>query len=142
MRLPGLLVAALSLGACMSASGRSAFEAGGLDGQWRIVSLNARPVAGAMRLERGQMTVSFGCNTGSGAFTIGAGRLVPANGLAVTERACASAADDAPDPMALEAEGFRIVTRPMWIAGTRENRRLRLWNEHGWLLAEFLPGAR
>ena len=40
------------------------------------------------------------------------------------------------------AEGFRVVARPMWIAGTRENRRLRLWNEHGWLLAEFQPSGR
>lgn len=141
MRVIGLLTA-LSLTACMPASGQLAFEAGGLDGQWRIVSLNARPVEGAMRLERGQMTVSFGCNTGSGAFRIGGGQLVPANGLAVTERACGRTDSSTPDPMALEAEGFQVVARPMWIAGTRENRRLRLWNEHGWLLAEFQPSGR
>ena len=136
------LLAALFASACMTGPGQSAFEAGGLDGQWRIVSLNARPIEGTMRLERGQMSVSFGCNTGSGAFRIGGGRLVPVDGLAVTERACARAADDGPDQMTLEAEGFRIVARPMWIAGTRENRRLRLWNEQGWLLAEFLTGNR
>ncbi|HET9355137.1 MAG TPA: META domain-containing protein, partial [Sphingomicrobium sp.] len=129
MRALGLL-ALLSLTACSYGPGRSAFEAGGLDGQWRIVSLNARPVDGSIRLERGQMTVSFGCNTGSGAFRIGGGQLVPANGLAVTERACGRTDSSARDPMALEAEGFRVVARPMWIAGTRENRRLRLWNEN------------
>lgn len=126
--------------ACVSADGKTRFAAGGLDGQWRIVRLNELQIQGSLRLDRGRMTISFGCNHGSGPFRIVSGRLVPSEGLAVTEMACQPANASAPDPMAVEAKGFRIASKPMWIAGTRDNRRLRLWNEQGWLLAEYLPG--
>lgn len=128
----------LPLSACASVPDQARFEAGGLDGEWRIVGLNGKAIDGSMQLERGRMTVNFGCNLASGRFRIADGRFVPGP-LAATEMACAAAATGQPDPMALEAEGFRLVAEPMWIAGTIDNRRMRLWNERGWLVAEFLP---
>ena len=131
------IVAALALCSCARVPGQAGFESRGLDGEWRIVSLSGTPIDGSMRLGRGQMTVNFGCNLGSGPFRIASGRLVAAP-LAVTEMACQSARDGGPNPMALEARGFAIVAEPMWIAGTINSRRMRLWNERGWLLAELL----
>lgn len=132
------ILAALGLTACASHPNRTSFEAGGLDGEWRIVSLSGTAIDGSMRLDRGRMTVNFGCNLGSGPFRIEGGRL-DASPLAVTEMACQPAEAGGLDPMALEARGFAIVAEPMWIAGTIDTRRMRLWNERGWLLAEFLP---
>lgn len=132
------LLAALALTACVSVPDQASFEATGLDGEWRIVSLNGKSIDGSMQLERGRMTVNFGCNLASGPFRIAAGRFVPGP-LAATEMACAGAIPGQADPMAIEAEGFRLVAEPMWIAGTIDSRRMRLWNERGWMLVEFLP---
>ena len=127
-----------ALTACASVPDQAAFEASGLDGEWRIVSLNGTPIDGSMQLERGRMTVNFGCNLASGPFRINGGRLVPGP-VAATQMACAAAAPGRLDPMAIEARGFRLLAQPMWIAGTIDSRRMRLWNEQGWMLTELLP---
>ncbi|WP_118857038.1 META domain-containing protein [Sphingomonas mesophila] len=133
-----LAMAAAALAGCATVPDQASFEASGLDGEWRIVSLNGTAIDGSMQLERGRITANFGCNLGSGRFRIAGGRLL-AEPLAVTEMACPRGTAARPDPMALENIGFAILAQPMWIAGTSDNRRMRLWNERGWLLTEFLP---
>ena len=109
-----------------------------LDGEWQIVSLDARPLIGTMRLDRGQYGVSFGCNRLAGSASVVGARLVPSGPLAQTEMACTNALDRGPDPMAVEDKGFQIATQPMWIASTRTPRRLRFWNEAGSFEADWI----
>lgn len=138
MRRCAPLAAALALAGCATVPSQSTFEASGLDGEWRIVSLSGRPIDGSMQIDRGRVTVNFGCNLGSGTLRIEGGRLV-VGPLRVTRMACAEPTPDRVNPMTIEGEGFAILAQPLWIAGTIDARRMRLWNERGYLLTEFLP---
>ncbi len=135
-RLWGAVLAVMALAGCASTAPSPATL--NLDGDWQIVSLNARPLIGAMQLDRGAYAISFGCNRAAGSARLDGNRLVPAGPLAQTEMACAPALDSGPDPMALEATGFAIASHPMWIASTRTPRRLRFWNEVGSFEADWI----
>lgn len=128
----------MMLSACASVPDQAAFESSGLDGEWRIVSLNGTAIDGSMQLQGHRMSVTFGCNLATGTFRIVAGRLV-AGPLAASEMACPRSSPALPDTMKLESEGFGMLSEPLWIAGTIDSRRLRLWNDRGWMLTEFLP---
>ena len=136
MRLRGAtLVWLAALAGCASAPPPPSMD---LDGEWQIVSLDRQPLIGTMRLDKGAMSISFGCNRASGTARIEGSRLVPAGPMAQTEMACANAVDGGPDPMAMEDKGFRIAGQPMWVASTRTPRRLRFWNEAGSFEADWI----
>ena len=108
MRRCAPLAAALALAGCATVPSRTTFEATGLDGEWRIVSLSGRPIDGSMQIDRGRVTVNFGCNLGSGTLRIEGGRLV-VGPLRVTRMACAEPTPDRVNPMTIEGEGFAIL---------------------------------
>lgn len=126
---------ALLLASCTSTP--TALTNQALDGSWRIVSVSGAPANGTMNLNSGQIRASFGCNNGSGAFRIDSGKLVPSGGIAVTEMACMPPPRGGPDLMALESRGFAVMAQPMWIAEDRQPRRVRLWNDRGWIAADW-----
>jgi heat shock protein HslJ len=131
---------ALMIASCANTSAGLSEQA--LDGSWRIVSVSGAPANGTMQLQEGSMRVSFGCNSGSGAFRINSGTLVPSGGMAVTEMACMPAQEGGPDLMALESRGFAVMAQPMWIAEDRQPRRVRLWNDRGWIAADWQGAPR
>lgn len=135
-RLGGVALTILALAGCATTA--PAPKALDLDGEWQIVSLDARPLIGTMRLDRGAYSISFGCNRAAGSARIEGNRLVPSGAMAQTEMACAPALDDGPDPMEQEDKGFRIASQPMWVASTRTPRRLRFWNEAGSFEADWI----
>ena len=85
-----------------------------MEGQWRVVAVNGRAVAGSATIVPPTFRISFGCNDGHGEVRLGPDRVSPSP-LAVTERACVSATDEPSAIMAIEQLGFQIASRPMKI---------------------------
>ena len=100
-----------------------------MEGQWRVVAVNGRPVAGSATIAPPTFRISFGCNDGHGEVRLGPNLVTPSP-LAVTERACLSATDEPSDIMSIEQLGFQIASRPMRIQWF-EAERARLSNAAG-----------
>ena len=128
MRLGALFgAAALLATACVSAA-----PATPLAGQWRVIALNGEAIEGLQAkasFEPHRMTISFGCNSGRGAYRVEGDKLI-APGLARTEMACMPVTDDGPDIMAREDRGFAVVSHPMRIRW-QGDQALTLANEAG-----------
>lgn len=102
-----------------------------LGGRWRVIMVNDREVQGAAQFKLPQLTVSFGCNDGRGAFEQAGDRLRPLPpGLATTERGCMNPDGSPSQAMQHEDEGFRIAARPMRVEFFAVDR-VRLSNEAG-----------
>ena len=122
------MLLALGLAACAQAS----TPAPTLAGEWRVTALNGEQIEQShakATFEPQRMTISFGCNSGRGAYRVEGDRLI-ALGLARTEMACMPISDNGPNIMAREDRGFAVVARPMQITWASESD-LILSNEAG-----------
>lgn len=100
-------------------------------GEWRVTAINGEPTGPGgpyrMRFEPGRVSGQLGCNHFGGDYRL-SGEVITTGAVAMTEMACAPATDG-PDPMAMEARGAAILSRPMRMRWSGD--RLRLSNEAG-----------
>ena len=116
-------IAPLALLAACAATQPMADPNQGIVGQWRVVAVNGRAVAGSATIAPPNFRINFGCNDGHGEVRREGPALVPSP-LAVTERACVNATDEPSDVMAIEQEGFQIASRPMKVQWLGDRARL------------------
>lgn len=133
---PSLVLAALSLAACVSAPRPDPQL--NLAGEWEITHVNGEFTGGgetfwlAVRPPTG--SAQFGCNIGGGSLAVGNGWLRSGNWI-VTTGGCGS------NRGRFERKGFEILSEPAAIQAAG-NAAIRLSNRRGTLLLEPMPPLR